>query len=213
MRRRPAAVGVRRPAAAALLALLTLTATACGIQESDVVEAGGAATVAVAPIPEYRTVLYFLGPDGRSMPVAREPIRPVPVASSRSGGTGASVHEGAGPDDKSLLGELRSGSIATDKILAVLLAGPGPEEAAAGITTALPDAATAGGLHVTPDPAGPVSGRRLLRLRAPFPVRELSESAVRQLVCTTAYAEHPAGLVDVSITGPDGALPVARCDE
>ncbi|MER6097366.1 hypothetical protein ABT154_16205 [Streptomyces sp. NPDC001728] len=210
MRRRPAAVGVCRPAAAALLALLTLTATACGIQESDVVEAGGAATVAVAPIPEYRTVLYFLGPDGRSMPVAREFTRPVPVATSTSGGTAA--HEGVGPDDKFPPGGPRSGEVATDKILAMLLAGPGPAEAAAGITTALPDAATAGGLHVTPDPAGPVSGRRLLRLRAPFPVRELSESAVRQLVCTTAYAEHPAGLVDVSITGPDGALPVTRCD-
>lgn len=58
-----------------------------------------------------------------------------------------------------------------------------------------------------------VSPRRLLRLRAPFPVMELTEGAARQLVCTTAYAEHPAGLVDVSVSGPDGTLPTARCDE
>ncbi|KQX53102.1 MULTISPECIES: hypothetical protein [unclassified Streptomyces] len=206
---------MRRRPAAALLALLTLTATACGIQESDVVEAGGAATVAVAPIPEYRTVLYFLGPDGRSMPVARELSGPVPVATNPSDGTGTgeALHEEVTPEDKAAGIGLRPGEVATDMVLAMLLAGPVAAEATAGITTALPDGATAGGLHVTPDPSGPTSGRRLLRLRAPFPVMELSESAVRQLVCTTAYAEHPAGLVDVSVTGPDGALPVARCDD
>ncbi|MFD3532268.1 hypothetical protein [Streptomyces sp. NPDC058664] len=200
-------------AAAALLGPLALVAalSGCGIQETDVVEAGGAATVIVAPIPEERIVLYFLGPDGRSMPVSRGSDVPEAVRTSPSDGSAADrlPYEGFGPDYEMSAEELRRTRSATDKVLAMLLAGPRPDEASAGVTTALPK--TVGGPHVVPVDTT-ASARRTLLLRAPFPVRELTGAAVRQLVCTTAYAEHPAGLVDVSVVGPDGPLPTTSCD-
>ncbi|WP_435970305.1 hypothetical protein [Streptomyces sp. Qhu_M48] len=201
----------RRAAVAALLALPALAG--CGIQETDVVEAGGAATVIVQPIPEDRIVLYFLGPDGRSMPVARDPQSPVGVPTSSDGSEdGRSPFDGFGPDYEMSADDLRRSGTGTDKVLAMLLAGPRADEAAFGITTALPGPG-AGAPHVVPaDGTTPVA-RRLLRLRAPFPVTSLSEAAVRQLVCTTAYSSDPAGLVDVSVSGPDGMLPTARCDD
>ncbi|WP_329278409.1 hypothetical protein [Streptomyces sp. NBC_00691] len=214
-RRRTGGAARRRTAAAALLALLAPVALAgCGIRKSDVVEAGGAATVHVQPIPVDRIVLYFVGPDGRSMPVARDLGRSYPGTSSEGSGEGT-PSEVFGPDYEMSREDLSRGGIVTDKILAMLLAGPRPNEAAAGITTALP-----GSLRKTPtmlqasegNASSGTPARRLIWIRTPFPVKRLSETGVRQLVCTTAYAEHPAGLVDVSLSGPDGTLPTARCD-
>ncbi|MEW1694881.1 hypothetical protein ACIQCR_04365 [Streptomyces sp. NPDC093249] len=201
----------RGAVAAVLLALLPLAG--CGIQESDVVESGGAATALVDPGPGGRAVLYFLGPDGKSMPVARDVGAPGATPDSPAGDGRGATERSAGEVDLSMNpGALRIG---IDKLLAVLLAGPLPGEAEQGITTALPDGAT-GRLRVVQDPADAASptasARRLLRIEAPFPVMELPGAAVRQLVCTTAYAEHPAGLVDIVLNGPDGALPVATCD-
>ncbi|WP_318211018.1 MULTISPECIES: hypothetical protein [unclassified Streptomyces] len=214
--------GRRRTAAVALLALLTPPALAgCGIQKSDVVEAGGAATLHVQPVPEDRLVLYFVGPDGRSMPVTRDLDHPGPEVTSPPEDSGEHTPtDPFGPDYEISRDDLRRGGIVTDKILAMLLAGPGANEAAAGITTALPGpkAGSPTMLQATegPLPANPSTGtpaRRLIWVRAPFPVKKLPEAGVRQLVCTTAYAEHPAGLVEVSLSGPDGILPTARCDE
>ncbi|MFE6714676.1 hypothetical protein [Streptomyces sp. NPDC057695] len=193
----------RRRMAAALLALLLPAAVAgCGIQKSDVVEAGGAATVKAQPPPGDRVVLYFVDADGRSMPVARGLGVPGP-------GDGSPT-DFFGPDY-----EISRDAMATDKILAMLVAGPRPYEVAAGITTDLP-AADAGSPTVlqdsTGDPATGTRTRRLVWVRTPFPVKKLSEAGVHQLVCTTAYAEDDAGLVDVSLSGPDGILPTARCD-
>ncbi|MFH9721941.1 hypothetical protein ACH4M4_03105 [Streptomyces sp. NPDC017254] len=208
-----------RRGAAAVAALLALTALpGCGIQKTDVVEAGGAATVIVGPIPEQRIVLYFLGPDGRSMPVARDPSGPHPADTPESGSGGSGAErvpaDVFGPEYEIDAEQLRNSRVGTDKVLAMLLAGPRASEAAAGITTALPPN-TAGGPHVSPDPGGAGSGsaRRLFHLKTPFPVKELTEAAVRQLVCTIAYAEDPVGLVDVTVGGPDGTLPAVRCDE
>ncbi|MFJ5075681.1 hypothetical protein ACIP8Z_13885 [Streptomyces sp. NPDC088553] len=218
-RRAGGAAKRRRAAAVALLALLTPPALAgCGIQKSDVVEAGGAATLHVGPqILEERIVLYFVGPDGRSMPVTRDIGRPYPETSSPSGGSGEHVPTDVfGPGYEISRDDLRRGGIVTDKILAMLLAGPRENERAAGIATALPEAKgdtptmlqASEGNGSTGTPA-----RRLIWVRTPFPVKKLSEAGVRQLVCTTAYAEHPAGLVEVSLSGPDGILPTARCDD
>ncbi|MFF9064843.1 hypothetical protein ACF09E_05720 [Streptomyces sp. NPDC014891] len=217
-RRRPArGDGRRRGASAALLALLVPTAVAgCGIQKTDVVEAGGAATVKAQPPPNERIVLYFVGPDGRSMPVARGLGVPGPADGSPWEGSGTgSPTDLFGPDYEISRDELRRGGAATDKILAMLVAGPRANEAAAGVTTALPTAG-AGSPTVlqdsTGDPATGTRTRRLVWVRTPFPVKKLSEAGVHQLVCTTAYAEDAAGLVDVSLSGPDGILPTARCD-
>lgn len=206
----------RRTAPAAVSAALLVALAGCGIQETDVVEAGGAATVVVAPIPESRIVLYFLGPDGRSMPVVRDvgPSYPDPSSPTDGSGDDRTPYDGFGPGYEISVDDLR-GSDATDKILAALLAGPRENETAAGITTALPSSRIRGAEpvpRVTEIPAKTDAARPLFRLRAPFPVNELPEAAVRQLVCTTAYAKHPAGRVDVSVGGPDGLLPTARCD-
>ncbi|MFJ2056887.1 hypothetical protein ACIOMM_13170 [Streptomyces sp. NPDC087908] len=202
-RRRAARRDARRRTAAALLALLVPAVVAgCGIQKTDVVEAGGAATVKAQPPPSDRVVLYFVDADGRSMPVARGLGVPGPG--------GGSPTDFFGPDY-----EISRDGVATDKILAMLVAGPRPYEVTAGITTALPGA-EAGSPTVLQDSTGePATGartRRLVWIRTPFPVKKLSEAGVRQLVCTTAYAEDDAGLVDVSLSGPDGILPTARCD-
>ncbi|WP_030210807.1 hypothetical protein [Streptomyces bikiniensis] len=218
----------RRTGAAplSLLSLLSLLALAgCGIQETDVVEAGGAATVVVQPVPEERMTLYFLGPGGGTMPMARDvgPHAPSPFPSRTRPADGAGddrmPYEGFGPGYEVSTGTPVHGRVPTDKVLAALLAGPTDEERATGATTALPGA---GGWtpRVEPDPAGtgragtdPAGSVPALRLRTPFPVRDLPEAAVRQLVCTAAHAEHPAGRSEVTLTGPDGSLPAARCDD
>ncbi|MER5712044.1 hypothetical protein AB0B13_20195 [Streptomyces sp. NPDC042898] len=209
-RHRTAGVTRRRVAAAALAGLLSLTA--CGIQGTDVVEAGGAPTVLVAPNPESRMLLYFVGPDGRSVPVARDVVFGSPEA------TFAADHPeddrvpydgfGSGYDiDEKALSRWHA---ANDKVLAALLAGPNKAEAAAGLTTALPQGP--GVPHIQEEKvAGGPQGRRLLRLRTPFEVTDLPPEAVRQLVCTTVYARDRLGLAEVTVTGPDGSLTPTTC--
>ena len=206
MTRRRAAVA----AAAALAGLLPLAA--CGIQESDVVEAGGAATVVVSPIPETRTVLFFLGPQGRSVPVVRESGPRIPDPTSLPGhaedervpldefGPGYEIDEKA----------LARARAADDKVIAALLAGPNEAEAAAGLTTALPHGPGIPHIQEEKVTGGP-QGRRLLRLRTPFKVTDLPPGAVRQLVCTTVYARDRVGLAEVTVTGPDGSLTPTTC--
>ncbi|MFI2367414.1 hypothetical protein [Streptomyces sp. NPDC018833] len=59
-------------AAAALAGLAAaMSLTACGIQESDVIEAGGPATLDVLPARDARMLLFFFSPDGMLMPVSR----------------------------------------------------------------------------------------------------------------------------------------------
>lgn len=205
------AVPVRRRAiAAALLGILSLAA--CGIQDSDVVEAGGAATIAVPPAPEFRMVLYFLGPDGRLVPVAREVGMPVPETTFAWGGTDKEAERKAQGMGSGQSSQEHGARVVTDKVLAALLAGPGGADTAAGLTTDLPKSAqaprteqvTAAGL--TPE------GRHTVRIRSPFPVGDLSDAAVQQLVCTAAYAEDGGGMVEVILTGADGTLPATACE-
>ncbi|WP_432062259.1 hypothetical protein [Streptomyces sp. S1] len=201
---------MRRRTGAALLALLALAG--CGIQETDVVEAGEAATVVVQPVPEDRMVLYFLGPDGQSLPMVRDvgPLAvPSPTRPADAAEDGRVPYDGFGPGYETSTGTPHGGRVAPDKALAALMAGPRPHEAATGVTTALPRGVDQAP-HVEADPSGSASA---LRLRAPFPVRGLPAAAVRQLVCTAAHAEHPAGRAEVTVTGPDGALSAARCED
>ncbi|MFF9847749.1 hypothetical protein [Streptomyces litmocidini] len=196
-----------RTAVAALLGALVLAA--CGIQETDVVEAGGAATVAVAPAPEFRMVLYFLGPDGRLLPVAREFGSPFPGTFS-SGGSESTEDRKAQEQGSGWARAPRGTRVAAAQALAALLAGPSGVDAAAGLTTDLPTSPKPPFVeeleHPTPE------GRRVVRIRSPFPVRGLTETAVQQLVCTAAYAEDGGGRVDVTLAGVDGTLPTTRCE-
>lgn len=187
-------------------ALLTggLVLTGCGIQQSDVVEVGGPATVAVAPGETSRMLLFYVDADGRLMPVARDMAGPI------DGWEDYRMPFGMAEPT------YRPGSgIAGSKALAALLEGPNKEETAAGLATRLPGP---GGWtdkdapHFLP-PSGTGGAERTLRVRLPFPVGELDGAAIRQLVCTAAYNEETDGLAAVVLTGPGGSLPAERCDD
>ncbi|MCX2179655.1 hypothetical protein KV205_03785 [Streptomyces sp. SKN60] len=189
------------PGLAALLSLACLPVLAgCGIQGSDVVEAGGPAPVTVQPTASPRVVLFFTGKDGRLMMVLRSVgFFPDPASSA---GTGRGVDPTFPADG--------SDRIAADKVLTALLEGPAAEERAAGLTTRLSFHGR-GEPHLTlPVPNGP----RQLSLRVAVRVRDLDPVAVQQLVCTAAYAEgEKFGTgIPVVVSGTDGALPATSCE-
>ncbi|MFF6774585.1 hypothetical protein ACFY8W_13595 [Streptomyces sp. NPDC012637] len=189
---------------AAVAAALCLPAlAACGIQGSDVVEAGGAATVAVQPTNGTKLLLYFVGADGRLMPVTRN----LGLSVGPEGETSLVDDHGrvilpTHPAD----GGYR---IATDKVLATLLEGPDERERTAGLTTRV-------NLHGAGRPHAELQrgrdGRPVLTLRLAARVQDLDAVAHQQLVCTTAYAEGLGATVPVLVTGTDGPLPATRCE-
>ncbi|SED45297.1 hypothetical protein SAMN05428939_5237 [Streptomyces sp. TLI_105] len=173
-------------------------------------EAGGAATVAVAPAPEFRMVLYFLGPGGRPVPVVRELGPPVPDPAFASGDSESTEDRKAQGLGSGWAQDTHGPQVPIDRALAALLAGPAGADTAAGLTTDLPVSEKPA--HAEATEILTPEGRRVVRLRSPFPVRGLSEAAVQQLVCTAAYAEDGGGMVDVSLVGVDGTLPTTRCE-
>ncbi|MGW5775412.1 hypothetical protein [Streptomyces sp. NPDC003863] len=201
---------MRRGTAAVAGLLGTVLLAACGIQQSDVVEAGGAATVAVAPAPEFRMVLYFLGPDGRPAPVVREVGQPNPEATFASGGSEWAQDLKARGVGSGRAQEAHGIRVSTDDVLAALLSGPAGSDVAAGLTTGLPRSEKPP--HAEQVKGLNPEGRGIVRLRSPFPVMGLSDAAVQQLVCTTAYAEDGGGMVDVTLMGVDGTRPATRCE-
>ncbi|MFE9041297.1 hypothetical protein ACFYOG_10290 [Streptomyces sp. NPDC007818] len=205
-----------RAAGAALLAGLALAG--CGVQGSDVVEAGEAPDTIVRPNPENRMLLFFLGPDGELMPVSREvgfTFVPVPERTEPGGGTDGTDGtggtdgtadrrlEGAGGASGVDAGHPYAPGVAAVKVLAALISGPGGADRAAGLTTELPESAEL--IRVESD------GADGIRLQTPFLTQELSEAAVAQLVCTAAHAVDRKGTSTVTVAGPDGSLPAATC--
>lgn len=175
----------RRIRAAALAALLALTG--CGIQETDVIEAGGPATLDVLPAREHRMMAFFLSPDGLLVP------------SPRALDTG--VWNGTVGPQPDTAPEPPS----TVKTVAALLAGPNAAETRAGLSNApsLPGPSTVAETEVS---GGTV------RLTLDTPLAPLTRTARQQLVCTTAYAESDNGGVPVVLVGTDGARPAEKCD-
>ncbi|WMX47245.1 hypothetical protein [Streptomyces roseicoloratus] len=192
---------IRRTAAVLCLPALA----ACGIQGSDVVEAGGAATVAVEPTGGTKLMLYFVGEDGQLMPVTRSLGLAVGPSSDLSliddnGRVLVPHYEIDGPGDY---------RIATDTVLRTLLEGPDEEERAAGLTTRL-NLHGAGEPHVRREQFR--DGRPALSIRLATRVQDFDTVAHQQLVCTAAYAEGYGGAATVLVTGTDGALPETRCE-
>lgn len=184
-----------RRVAAALLALAVLPLAGCGIQKSDVVEAGGAAPVTVIPTGSPRMLLFFVSRDGRLLPVARD----LGFTEFREDENGAVTTHEPGPGYR----------VATDKVLAALLEGPDDTERAAGLTSRI-SFHGAGDPHTMRRP-GP-DGRPELRIRLTVRVKDLDPVAVRQLVCTASYAEDLGRAAEVVVAGTDGALPGVRCE-
>ena len=185
-----------------LLPLLLLTG--CGIQKSDVVEAGGPATVTVHPTGDVRMLLFFVGPNGRLMPVSRD----FGLAVGPDGES--SVIDSAGRVIRPTHPAGGGYRIAPAKVLATLLEGPETDERDAGLTTRL-DLHGAGRPHVESEPAA--DGGSLLRLSLATRVHDLDPLAHQQLVCTTAFAEGLGNATPVLVSGTDDTLPPTRCEE
>jgi hypothetical protein len=97
--------------------------------------------------------------------------------------------------------------VPTSRAVAELLAGPRASERKTGLVDGLPDLPFEGVARAEPHPEGGVE------VTLPIPVGELDGLAVRQLVCTAAFAEDANGRTPVRLRGTDTALEPAVCDE
>ncbi|NEB37743.1 hypothetical protein [Streptomyces sp. SID14515] len=176
---------------AALLVLAGGPLVGCGIQQTDVIEAGRPVVADLLPPREGRVLLFFFSPDEELLPVPRIVEEPWQKASAGAAGS-AATDEGTG----------ESSPLAA---VTALLAGPDKAERRAGLRNAptLPRAATAADRVVVDGSTVEVE----LRL----PVTRLAAPARDQLVCTAAYAAHTKGAVSVSLVGQDGRLAPADC--
>ncbi|MEU2574703.1 hypothetical protein ACIP3B_15985 [Streptomyces anulatus] len=166
----------------------------CGIQESDVIEAGGPATVDAFLNRDDDMLLFFRSPDGGLSPVIRS-VGP-------SAGFGDEYVE-PGSGDRDPTGP--AGPAPTEKVALALLSGPGRTDRAAGLTTALPAVREGGTVAVQ------VSSDGGIAVRLPLAVQGLDATALRQLTCTIAYNEATDGRGVVTLTGQDGAKRSGTC--
>ncbi|MFH8797212.1 hypothetical protein [Streptomyces sp. NPDC017941] len=172
---------------AVLLTLAGGPLTGCGIQETEVVEAGRPAFGDLLPPRETRLLLFFFSPDGELLPVPR--IVDVPW---RSGGP---------PSDSEEL----DATLSPLKAVTAQLEGPSKAERRAGLRNdpSLPRAASTA--------QRVVEGRATVEVKLNLRVRRLTAAARDQLVCTAAYAAHAQGAPPVSLVGQDERLAPARC--
>lgn len=188
----------RRSAAAAsasLAAAAVLLVGGCGIQETDVIEAGGPASVEAFFDRDSEMLLFFRSPDGGLSPVIRttEPTDALGPQYVESGSGDRNAGDPAGP-------------VPTEKVVMALLHGPRKEDRAAGLTTSLPAARPGGTAEVSLRPGGRVT------TRLPLALERLDSTALHQLTCTIAYSQDPDGQVVVELTGHDGASSSDTCD-
>ncbi|WP_405907487.1 hypothetical protein [Streptomyces sp. NBC_00828] len=164
----------------------------CGIQETDVIEAGGPASFQAFFDREYEMLLFFRSPDGGLSPVIRSTGSPAGSSAEFFG------YELPGSEDT-------AGPVTTDQVVLALLDGPRAEDRTAGLSTALPAARPGGTVEVEPAPGGRVT------THLPFPLKGLNTTALRQLTCTIAYSQDPDGQVVVELTGQDGTSRSGTC--
>lgn len=180
-------MGMRARLRTAALLAAWLPLAACGIQETDVIAAGGAATIDVLPARQVRMLLFFSHGSG---------LIPVP----------RTVGETEVPGDE--LGQDSNDEAArppTEKTIAALLAGPNEAEKKAGMVN---DAS----LPAPGTPATPQVTQDGVDVTLEAPLDGLTKPAEWQLVCTVAFAESPDGTVTVTLRGTDGTRTPARCD-
>ncbi|MGC5531274.1 hypothetical protein [Streptomyces sp. SR-10] len=184
-----------RGLAAAVIATVGASlAGGCGIQDSDVIEAGGPATVEAFLDRDNDMLLFFRSPDGGLNPVVR-PARP-------SAGFGDAYVE-PGSEDRNPSGP--AGPAPTEKVVLALLAGPREADRAAGLTTALPAARPGGTVQVE------VSSNSGITAVLPLALKDLPPTALRQLTCTIAYNQATDGRGVVTLRGHDGATSSGTC--
>ena len=189
-----------RRASAVAVPLATAVAVAvpllggCGIQETDVIEAGGPASFQAFLNRDYDMLLFFRSPDGGLSPVIRttEPSTVFGDEYTESGSADENPGDTAGP-------------VPTEKVVSALLAGPREEDRAAGLSTALPTARPGGTVEVERSAGGRVT------TRLPLALQGLDNTALHQLTCTIAYSQDPDGQVVVELTGQDGTSRSGSC--
>ncbi|MFI6009578.1 hypothetical protein ACIBAG_12235 [Streptomyces sp. NPDC051243] len=188
--RRAAAVAVAAVAVAAAVPLLG----GCGIQETDVIEAGGPASFQAFLDRDYDMLLFFRSPDGGLSTVIRT-TGPSTVFGDGYAESGSGEQSSGDP----------AGPVPTEKVVMALLDGPREEDRAAGLTTALPAARPGGTVEVEPLPGGRVA------TRLPVALAGLDSTALRQLTCTIAYSQDADGQIVVELTGHDGVSRSGTC--
>ncbi|MFE6175287.1 hypothetical protein [Streptomyces sp. NPDC056464] len=183
----------RGRAAAVAFAAVPLLA-GCGIQETDVIEAGGPASFQAFLNRDFDMLLFFRSPDGGLTPVIRttEPPAELLDGYAESGSGEQNSGDTAGP-------------VPTEKVVLALLGGPGKEDRAAGLTTALPTTRPGGTVKVERTSDGKVT------TRLPLALEGLDRTALRQLTCTIAYSQDADGQVTVELRGQDGGLRSGTC--
>ncbi|MFC5214522.1 hypothetical protein [Streptomyces coerulescens] len=188
----------RRAGAVAVAAALPLLG-GCGIQDTDVIEAGGPASFQAFFNRDFDMLLFFRAPDGRLTPVIRttEPL----IESSTEVGAGY-VESGSGAQNA----DEPTGPVPTAKVVSALLDGPRADDRAAGLTTALPTVRSGGTIEVERSSDGRVT------TRLPLALKGLDSTALRQLTCTIAYSQDPDGKVTVKLTGQDGTTRTDTCE-
>ncbi|MFJ5552027.1 hypothetical protein [Streptomyces sp. NPDC093225] len=174
---------VRYAGAAGASTLAAALLVGCGIQGTDVVEAGAPAKLSLSGPANERPVLYFVSRKGELTPVIRSTV----VESVYKPSPGALVK--------------------------MLLAGPNSWERAAGMTTALPDWSAprkgeAGDLIVY---GVDRTGDNAVRVVTGTRVGDLPALARQQLICTVAAATSPAMTSEVVLTGTDGTMDRDTC--
>lgn len=186
-RRRAAALAVAVAAAVPLLG-------GCGIPETDVIEAGGPASVDAFLNRDFDMLLFFRAPDGGLSPVIRttEPSAGFGAGAEQLGSADQSAGETAGP-------------VPTEKVVAALLNGPREEDRAAGLGTALPAARRGGTVEIE------ASSPDRVTIRLPLALKGLDSTALRQLTCTVAYSHAADGRALVELTGQDGTSRSGTC--
>ncbi|MGW7264552.1 hypothetical protein [Streptomyces sp. NPDC054842] len=188
--------GCRRSGAVAVaVASGVLLLGGCGIRESDVIEAGGPASVQAFFDDETEVLLFFHTGDGRLHPV----IRP------------AEYMMNTGSDALTVAGQ---NSTATDtappsleKVIAALLSGPGERDRKAGLGTSLRPASTD-----RPPKVKVSDGGEQVTAELPLALDGLNRTAVQQLVCTLAYSHYAEIRASVRLTGTDGTSKSGTCD-
>ncbi|MCA1271106.1 hypothetical protein LCE32_13745 [Streptomyces sp. 7G] len=186
--------GWRGLATAVVAAVGVPLAGGCGIQDSDVIEAGGPATVEAFLNRDADMLLFFRSPDGGLSPVVRE-VRPSAGFGDEYIEPGAVARDPSGP----------AGPAPTEKVVLVLLSGPVEASAAAGLTTALPALREKEAVQVEVASDGGITAR------LPLAVQDLDATAVRQLTCTIAYNQAKDGRGVVTLRGQDGAQRTGSC--
>ncbi|MER6672292.1 hypothetical protein [Streptomyces sp. NPDC000983] len=209
----------RRAAVALAVALAVPQLGGCGIQETDVIAAGGPASFQAFLDREYDMLLFFRAPDGGLSPVIRTTelshgfgdeyvvVEPGDDATEEPGSGDGSASGGSAQGASGGGSAVNPvGVVGPEKVITALFVGPREEDRAAGLDTALPALRPGGTIEVDRGPGYRVT------VRVPLDLTDLDPTALRQLICTVAYTEDGDGRIEVELRGDEDTTSSGTCD-